>query len=49
MDNSGKNQAIAACCKESDVKVENIPPDFPKLNSMVEREFSIRGGKLLKY
>ena len=49
IDNAGKNQAITESCKESDVKVKNIPPDSPKLNSMVKHGFSIRGGKLLKY
>ena len=42
MDNSGENQAIARSCKESDMKVEFVPPDAPKINDMVEHGFAIR-------
>ena len=42
MDNAGENRAIASLCKETDVKVEHIPPGTPKLNNIVECGFTIR-------
>ena len=45
MNNSRENKLIKSFCYKHNISVEFIPPDIPKINGVVEREFVIRREK----
>ena len=42
MDNAGENLAVENFCRKNNVGYKFTPPDTPKLNGQIERQFAIR-------
>jgi len=42
MDNAGENLAVEDFCRKNNVDYKFTPPDTPKLNGQIERQFAIR-------
>jgi len=40
MDNADENQAIETVCRYNNIRFKFTPPDTPKLNGVIEREFA---------
>lgn len=42
MDNAGENLAVEDFCRKVNIGYKFTPPDTPKLNVQIERQFAVR-------